>query len=141
MAQQHYEYRQTARITAEYDRYGERVPLPAPAIGAYRGYIAAGDYVDSLVDPGDHCILTQPIDCTGDPLDDWEDLDEVLADPRDVQAALIWHQGYCPSCDDSPCTCADNCCTECGSVEPCGCFDEDDSASEVTGYDNGPTYW
>jgi hypothetical protein len=42
----------------------------------------------------------QPIDCTGDPLDD------------------------CDWCENNPCTCP-----------------EPDLAGEVTGYDNGPTFW
>lgn len=88
------------------------------ARGLYEGWQTAYDEQGSYqvyryamtIRDGDYCntpivILTPPIDCTGDPLDD------------------------------------PNCCTECGSVEPCDCFDEDDSASEVTGYDNGPTYW
>jgi hypothetical protein len=41
------------------------------------------------------------------------------------EATLADDEAYCPDCDR----------------EPCICDEEPPEASEVTGYDNGPTYW
>jgi hypothetical protein len=53
---------------------------------------------------------------------DGDDWDEPLGPvDREVQAALIWHQGYCATCDRSPCGCHANGCDVDETVFACLC--------------------
>jgi hypothetical protein len=56
------------------------------------------------------------------------------------EATLTDDDAYCPDCDQAPCRCTESHCQECGNLDE-ECICEPPEASEVTGYDNGPTYW